>query len=624
MPFMPFNLETHPINSRFPSSTFVASERFRIDGVYSSRSDRACLFLAHKTNEQKNVVIKEALFLKDDVLPYRRIKKEYSILSRFFERNANGNPHIIKVYEILHERRDDQSDEDYYLCLEYLPDGSLDDYLPRKSVNDHLPDDSVDAHPARRLFSEEETIKIGIDICNALEALEEKKIVHCDVKPGNILLEKSAGEITRAVLCDFGISKDYSRTDLPTTRMISSVVPGTEPYMAPEQYNPKNHLDARTDLFALGVTLWELQTNKLLEFTFNSGSVRKNSASRQQFTHLNVSRRMASIIRKAVETEPEKRYQSPAEMRRDLERLLNRPVNSIFVQWAMVTIALIFSILLLTLIPLWFNSGGTPILPDSGIALVGTTLSVPERPPQTHTPTVDMRPTRTIEALRTATVLVRERQTNIAEARDTQQALRGATTTAAAAFTSEAEQVALSNTQTTVAELAALAATQTASVPTRTPTRPPPTNTPAPPIPTNTPAPPAVAVPNGTWEGVDGRNVFVRVTVADGGIDTVFFDYPDGILGPDLAGDCPPDAAQTCLGYASQIIQLSRAVRIQSNGSFVRENIKVTLGDRIRYLSVSGQFNPDGSLSINIFEENPMLSATCIYRTNLSARLSRI
>src|SRR5690606_23060387 len=123
MPFMPFNSETHPINSQFPSSAFVASGRFRIDGVYSSRSDRACLFLVHNMNEQKNMVIKEALFLKDDVLPYRRIKKEYSILSRFFERDINGSPNIIKVYGILHEHRADQSDEDYYLCLEYLPDG---------------------------------------------------------------------------------------------------------------------------------------------------------------------------------------------------------------------------------------------------------------------------------------------------------------------------------------------------------------------------------------------------------------------------------------------------------------------------------------------------------------------
>src|SRR5205085_2415916 len=86
-------------------------------------------------------------------------------------------------------------------------------------------------------------------------------IVHCDIKPLNILLFNNAqGQLANAKLGDFGVAQE--RAALGKTVATLTSYPGTPLYMAPEQANTTNILDVRTDIYALGISLFEMLTLK--------------------------------------------------------------------------------------------------------------------------------------------------------------------------------------------------------------------------------------------------------------------------------------------------------------------------------------------------------------------------
>lgn len=106
-----------------------------------------------------------------------------------------------------------------------------------------------------RSLGSHEVIKLGLDILDALSALEKIKIVHRDIKPENIIRRHSSCDF---VLIDLGICYDMNSSSLTATSVSSPVTPG---YASPEQLNHgANHkvpLDGRSDLFCLGIVLYE-------------------------------------------------------------------------------------------------------------------------------------------------------------------------------------------------------------------------------------------------------------------------------------------------------------------------------------------------------------------------------
>src|SRR3984885_1547764 len=177
-------------------------------------------------------------------------------LKQRFEREAKAisslnHPRICTLHDVGHQ------DDIDFLVMECLEGESLAERLRKWPL------------------SLKELLKIGIEVCEALEAAQKAGIVHRDLKPANIMLTKNG-----AKLMDFGLAKptatgpgsSASAPLLSAAKTMSEATPlspltsvgmviGTIQYMAPEQIEGKE-ADARSDLFALGAVLYEMATGK--------------------------------------------------------------------------------------------------------------------------------------------------------------------------------------------------------------------------------------------------------------------------------------------------------------------------------------------------------------------------
>jgi len=138
-----------------------------------------------------------------------------------------------------------------YITMEYVPGGDLSTVLREQQENG-------------RPISHQRAVRIALELCRGLEHAHQHT-VHRDIKPGNILLAKSGDGRTRVKLTDFGIAKLAAGAPAHT-RAGHSV--GTEAYMAPEQRRDAATVDARADLYSVGVVLYELLTGQLPQGRF--------------------------------------------------------------------------------------------------------------------------------------------------------------------------------------------------------------------------------------------------------------------------------------------------------------------------------------------------------------------
>lgn len=110
-----------------------------------------------------------------------------------------------------------------------------------------------------RSMSVDDALHVAIEICRGLEAVHGAGVLHRDIKPENIFLHECEGELVPKLL-DFGLARPIEARERLT--WTGSAV-GTPGYMAPEQARGSSDLDARTDLFSLGVTLYEMLSGEL-------------------------------------------------------------------------------------------------------------------------------------------------------------------------------------------------------------------------------------------------------------------------------------------------------------------------------------------------------------------------
>src|SRR5262249_21609017 len=118
--------------------------------------------------------------------------------------------------------------------------------------------EGVSLGEAARSLPLADKLRLVEDAAHALHAAHKLGLIHRDVKPSNILIEKSADGALKPYVMDFGLARDLTTPAMTVTGELL----GTPCYMAPEQARGKGHYDARTDVYSLGATLYQVLTGR--------------------------------------------------------------------------------------------------------------------------------------------------------------------------------------------------------------------------------------------------------------------------------------------------------------------------------------------------------------------------
>ena len=257
------------------------------------------VYLAQDTKLDRKVAIK---FLHEE------FSKDADKLNRFIQEakaaSALNHPNILTVYEV------GEVDGKNYISTELIDGQTLRQQLSQKEA---LPLNTI--------------LKIGVQVAEALSAAHQAGIIHRDIKPENIMIRRDG----YAKVLDFGLAKlsesrqvgiatgseDATRVQVNTN---PGVIMGTVSYMSPEQARG-NQTDARTDIWSLGVVLYEMLARKV---PFSGETVNHTIVSILEKEPLlldNVPAELQRIVRKSMTKDLDMRYQSARDLLIDLKNL---------------------------------------------------------------------------------------------------------------------------------------------------------------------------------------------------------------------------------------------------------------------------------------------------------------
>jgi serine/threonine-protein kinase len=221
------------------------------------------------------------------------------VAERFFTEakavNAIGHPNIVDIvdYGVL-QTGPGGRDRLVYFIMEYLNGPALANVLRNESP-----------------LTPERALTIALQVADALAASHKTMIVHRDLKPDNIILIRRGRENDFVKLLDFGIAKLTGSDGLSSHKTRTGLVLGTPAYMSPEQCEGRASVDHRTDIYALGVVLYEMLTGRVPFIGEGYGEILVQHLTQQpvppsQFRMM--SPHVEQVVLKALEKRPEMRY----------------------------------------------------------------------------------------------------------------------------------------------------------------------------------------------------------------------------------------------------------------------------------------------------------------------------
>jgi serine/threonine-protein kinase len=230
--------------------------------------------------------------------------------------SALNHPGICTIYDI------GEQDGRAFIAMEFIDGETLRNHIHGKAL------------PVAEL------LELGIQIAEALDAAHSEGIIHRDIKPANIFVTKRG----RAKVLDFGLAKlvpkgvaiadddsgGESSSSTSTSTSIAGIISGTPSYMSPEQVRG-DALDARTDIFSLGLVLYEMATGRQAFGGGTGGAIIEAVLTRSPVSvraiNPDIPAALEAIIEKALHKDREQRYQHAADLLADLQRL-KREIDS--------------------------------------------------------------------------------------------------------------------------------------------------------------------------------------------------------------------------------------------------------------------------------------------------------
>ncbi len=176
---------------------------------------------------------------------HRELASNKEVVQRFFQEakavTRIGNEHIVEIHDF------GQTPEgDHFYIMEYLEGQTLAAVLANERVLDVM-----------------RALHIGAQVAAALAAAHAAGVIHRDLKPDNVMLTTRLGDPNFVVLLDFGLAKMFVGGGQSAVKTAAGVLLGTPQYMSPEACESKGGLDHRTDIYALGILLFQMMTGML-------------------------------------------------------------------------------------------------------------------------------------------------------------------------------------------------------------------------------------------------------------------------------------------------------------------------------------------------------------------------
>lgn len=266
----------------------MISERYEVAKKLGG-GGMSTVYLAEDTILNRKVAIKAISIPsgeKEETI--KRFEREVHNLTQLSHNN------IVNVFDVT------EDDENFYLVMEYIEGPTLSEYIQK-----HQP------------MAPETALNFTNQIIDGIKHAHDTKIVHRDIKPQNILVDKNK---TLKIL-DFGIAKALSETTMTQTNHVL----GTVQYLSPEQARGES-TDNGTDIYSIGVVLFEMLTGKppFSGETAVSIAIKHIQDPMPNITdeRSDVPQAMSNVVLKATEKDKSERYQSVREMQKDLETVL--------------------------------------------------------------------------------------------------------------------------------------------------------------------------------------------------------------------------------------------------------------------------------------------------------------